>query len=475
MNYYWSNFINFCKKNSILLSIFLIASCIRFALSFVNGYSNDDHYTVIKILVDKNIIPERADCPICYQPKLYYLICGAFIKLFNITNYESRIILSQLVNSIFGIITLAFFWLFINKQDITKTTKLIFFGGLALNAGLLSINIMGSNDSLTILMGVATCYFVDLWLRNYKLKNAILIGVFVTLTCISKGGGFVLLYAVVLFWLIHYFLNKQINKKLHVRSLVFTIVFFIALVPFLGGYMSNFKSRTSFISSWNTKSSPIYFFKNFHPDTKGTMNRPGIQNIATGYFTFRWVDLIQNPFISSDEEKIQIHRTSLWSQLYGRTAFGHFSQWPPPWISTRDYLPELGRIAMFTGIIYLLCFIFGLFTIILQLLKAIKSWKLDFFLSKDMFFLIITTAFLASSVYYAYIIRDYSSMKSIYIFPGYIAYIALMIKGFKYLESKNLKYFIYIPIIILALVNLTEMIILFKDLWIIKNRIGGFL
>src|SRR3989442_15182227 len=38
------------------------------------------------------------------------------------------------------------------------------------------------------------------------------------------------------------------------------------------------------------------------------------------------------------------HRTSLWSQLYGRAHFSHFAQHPPSWRNTSPLVVTVGRL-----------------------------------------------------------------------------------------------------------------------------------
>src|SRR2546422_4368236 len=46
----------------------------------------------------------------------------------------------------------------------------------------------------------------------------------------------------------------------------------------------------------------------------------------TTLFRSRLVDLLEHPVISNDVEGYPLHRTSLWSQLYGRAHFVHFAR-----------------------------------------------------------------------------------------------------------------------------------------------------
>ena len=62
-----------------------------------------------------------------------------------------------------------------------------------------------------------------------------------------------------------------------------------------------------------------------HLIEKTAIARPGIESIAAGYFTFRFVDLLEHPWITNSVNAWPRHRTSLWTQLYGRTNSVHFA------------------------------------------------------------------------------------------------------------------------------------------------------
>jgi hypothetical protein len=51
--------------------------------------------------------------------------------------------------------------------------------------------------------------------------------------------------------------------------------------------------------------------------------------VADGFLTFRLLNLLREPYITYPPAAYPVHRTSFWSQIYGRAHFVHFDAWPP--------------------------------------------------------------------------------------------------------------------------------------------------
>jgi hypothetical protein len=417
----------------IFLVVFITAMVLRLGLAFVNRSANDNHIDVINLIADKKFIPERADCWSCYQPKLYYLLSAGVAKLFHCEITARRIIAAQLLNVVFAFFTLLFFWKFLKCQPIRDELKLLLFAFFSLNPCLAAINIQHTNDTLGILCGVASIYFADNFFKTWKRRDFILMAAFVVAGALTKGGGLIIFGVLFFYFMLKIiFLPNNINRMTIGKYAVAFTLIFISVVPLAGGYYTSYvKYQSLSLSTWE-RDPPPHFFEST------PVARPGITDMFTGWFTFRYIEMVKYPYISNDPERYPIHRTSLWSQLYGRTMFLHFDQWPPAWQTMDRFIIEVGRILILLGIIPLFLFLFGTTRQIYLFLRGIFTNGAKFLKSETHFLHTATAAaFLLSAVFYSYNYRDFSSMKSIYIFPGMLSYIKLMSQGCASIRNKK--------------------------------------
>lgn len=406
---------------------------LRLVLAFLNRDANDNHIEVINWIVDKHELPEKNDCGQCYHLKLFYVLSAGIIKSFHLTSNASRIVSIQLFNVILGFLTLLFFWKFINKYPVNEKIKIITFAFFAFNPCLAGINVQVTNDTLEIFSGVLVVYFTDILLKDLRAKYALGLLLSLIIAAMTKATGLVL-FAIVSIVLILKILSKSSKKKRTILLKYFLTIFlvFVAIVPYAGGYYTYYKKYKSLPTSmWGYDPPPKFFESTF-------TNRPGIRNMAEGFFTFQYLDMIRQPYINNESDNFPLHRTSLWSQLYGRTVFMHFDQWPGSWQTTSPVIINVGRVLIILGIIPLLLFLHGLFKGLSQAVKRFfKKGISSLSKSNDYIHLIVTVVFLLCSVKYSYSIRDFSAMKSIYIFPGFISYIKFFLDRYSSIQSQK--------------------------------------
>src|SRR6187455_3252315 len=120
--------------------IFAGALLLRLVLALYNREANDNHVQVVSWIVDQHSLPEKNDCWSCFQPKLYYLVCAGFVKLFHAEELYDRIRVMQLVNFFTSFFILLLFRKFIDKQNLSVRRKLITFAFFAFNPCLIGIN-----------------------------------------------------------------------------------------------------------------------------------------------------------------------------------------------------------------------------------------------------------------------------------------------------------------------------------------------
>jgi hypothetical protein len=135
----------------------------------------------------------------------------------------------------------------------------------------------------------------------------------------------------------------------------------------------------------------------------------------------------------------------------------HFDQWPPSWQTKATLIINVGRILIIIGMIPLLIFLLGLFKGLSQTVKIFfKKGVSALSESNDYIHLIVTVVFLLCSVIYSYGIRDFSSMKSIYIFPGFISYIKLFLDKYSSIQSKTILKIIFIVLAIIVILSIFD-------------------
>ncbi len=444
---------------TILFLVIAAAMLLRFMLAWHNREANDNHVQVVSWIADRHELPQKNDCWSCYQPKLYYVISAGIVNAFHVKSEWKRIRTMQLFNVFVSLFILLLFWKFIDKQKLSDGSKLLLLAFFAFNPCLAGINAQGTNDTLVIFFGTLALYACASFFREMKPASALVLTIALIAGALTKSSSLVLTATIGCSFLLWIF-AEPINSKRRVALKYFSILFisFLAIVPFAGGYYHNFKNYDSLtISTWK-KDPPPHFFKTTH------VERPGLQNMFTGFFTFRYFDMLRQPYINNEWNNYPLHRTSLWSQLYGRTMFMHFDQWPPSWQSHDKIIVGIGRSLLLLGIVPLALFLFGLTDILAfgkNLLERNKRWLSD---PSNYLHLVVTIAFLASSMLYTFSYRDFSSMKSLYIFPGLISFIKLFTDGFAKVKSKPALPITEIVLGIIILLSIANIVFLIQQL-----------
>lgn len=439
------------RKINFVFIILIVSFTLRLTLAFLNTDANDNHIDVISWILDKHELPEKNDCWSCYQPKLYYILCASMIKLFHVNQLINRIIASQIINAIFGLFTLILCWKFIKKQDVEASVKIITFAFFAFNPCLTAVNIQGTNDTLSIFFGVAAVYLTDAFFREQKNKTLIYLTIVLIGAPLSKASGLLLFFIVAFFFIVKFlavdFPEKQILKK----HFLIILLSFILIVPFAGGYYSSYKKYNSLaLSTWNNDAPPHFF-------TPSPVERPGVISMFDSWFTFRYLNMVDRPYINNGKEDYPVHRTSLWSQLYGRTLFLHFDQWPANWATHKSFIITVGKLLLGLGIVPLILLILGFLKNSVVFVKGFVVNKKSYLSkSNNWLHLIIMIGFLSASVKYSYDHRDYSAMKSIYIFPGIISFIKIFMDGYNFLTSKLLTQIVSVLLIVITFLSITD-------------------
>lgn len=406
---------------SSFLWIFLIAVLIRIVLAFVNREANDNHIEVIQRLL-QGLPVTKTSCWECFHPKLYYYLSAFISRIFSLNN-SSILIAAQLLSAFFGIATLIFFLLFIKAQKVSSVVKQLIFALVALNPDLTGINVQATNDSAAIFFGTVAVYILWSYLKNPKLIYLLLLTLAVDLAMFSKSSGLVIFIAVAAC------LGIQIVGILRNRQRLSQCIFHFIIFSIFGLIIIFFQHRTISVVALLKKPLELQSFLG----TPIILVRPGITSIADSYFTFRFLDLINTPYITSD---ITLHRTSLWSQLYGRTYSIHFSNWPPSWSSTDPYIVNLTRMILILAFLPTSLFITGAIRTIVNIILWGFSENSFFELQRNLTFLLILLISIAGLILFSYTYKDFSAMKSIYLYPALLSFTYFLISGIEYMRTK---------------------------------------
>jgi hypothetical protein len=260
---------------------------------------------------------------------------------------------------------------------------------------------------------------------------------------------------VCLIFLTRIVLNKNYNLELGKGYLGVLLIYILVSIPsigYFGEYFSNIQKYDKLVV-YNTRTGDLpHFYK------KTNFNRPGVQSVLEGYFTFRIFDLIEHPITSNEDNVFPLHRTSVWSQLYGRANFIYFDDWPiSVWQSRDERIMNVGRAAFVLGLLPVLVFLIGLFAEIKRYLKRLLHREIDFLkLEMDWIYLVFLIGYVSFIILFTALGRDFSFMKIIYIFPGILVFCIPFVKGseilFEFFKNNLVFKFVYVALTVLLFV-----------------------
>ncbi|MFN8416521.1 MAG: glycosyltransferase family 39 protein [Cytophagaceae bacterium] len=445
-------------QNRYFRILFILGLSLRLFLAFYNRSANDDHVGVISIILKEGRVPERNECWSCYQPKLFYIINAVIDKVLAIESQDNWILIAQLLNVFVVAFALYCIGNFIHNKVQNQKLKYAIWALVIFNPCFTGISIQGTNDTFVISFGILAYYFYDQYVQKLTQRYFYYTLLFVLLAIWSKASGWIVAGTIVMHYC--YLLFSGYIKLFEVKWNLVVSALGLVLMVYIGGYWTNWtKHNSDSLSTWN-KAPAAKFFE---IDSYG--GRPGVLSLWDAFFSFRYVDMIQQPYINNDLDGYPLHRTSHWSQLYGRTFFAHFDQWPPAWQSQHRNIVFAGRVLLTLAILPLILFLSGIYQSLKTGLLALKNKTLNTYLVTEGIFIIGTIAFLAASVKYSMDYRDFSAMKSIYIFPGLLLYIYLLIRGVNQIKVNWLQRGVLVVLWILVLFSIYDVLFLAQQLY----------
>jgi len=401
--------------------VFAVGVLLRLYLAVVNREANDDHLTVIRIIASDHHLPRLREAWEGFQPKLYHV---SVAMLWNLSPWQSstaRVLIAQLVACAAGVATLFIVREALIRRGVSPPTRLLAFALVALNPALIGLNAQATNDSFVILFSTLALDRACEFLRSGARRDFLLMSAAVVLAALSKGNALVIFLAITV-TLAHAIMRGQAIPGLSRRQVIglsagFVAIFLVFTVT-LGSYRSNWED-TGNPFSINGEPAPMP-----HLIEKTYVYRPGVTSIADTYFTFRFVDMLEHPTITNDANVYPRHRTSLWSQLYGRAHIAHFAQHPPSWKNTSPLLHAVARLILILALLPTAFMLVGMLRAVAEVAMPAR-WGVSLRRETlDQELLALTAVgFIAFIVVYSLRYRDFSTMKAEFLFPGLLAYV----------------------------------------------------
>lgn len=455
--------------------IFFISVCLMVILAFANnGSANDDHFTVMEIISQFGILPESEQCWQCYHPKLYHFLCAQIWNLFSIDSQTWKYISAQLVNTVFGIGTFIILRRYLLGLKFNEWVKVIAFALVAFNPHMVTLFSQATNDGIIIFFGTLGMYSVLKLFKKPSLKHSILVILALVFGAMSKLNFGVYFIGTVITFVVLAIVNKNYSfslRKGYLGTLVVAIVLTFGAAFFFNGYYSNIKNHGKAFT-YNT---PLYELPHLYHD--GMVYYPGINNILSGYFTFHYFDLIKNPRVLVDEGQPNLkHLTSHFSQIYGRTHYLYFENWPIEWRTSSPVMVKVGSVVLALAVLPSLVLLMGLGLMFYNMFQDLfrKRWKT---LGEDdtWVILLFVTGYLLFSVCFSLFGRMHVFMKDIYLLPGVLCMLPVLCVGhtlfFKLIKNKALikAYYIFmVGFMLLYLIPIVDVTIR-----LIHNRLEG--
>jgi hypothetical protein len=390
---------------------------LRLALALVNRAANDDHIEVVQRLMHGGPQPDVRSCWECFQPKFFHQVCARLAEVLSLTTRDEIIVAAQVLNVLLGTAVLLLGYELIYRLTADRLTRFMAASWLALNPALLGINVQATNDTLVILAGAVVIVSLHAWLvagAGSRGPLAIAI-VAAALAPHIKGNGLVVAAVAVALIIAIAWMKSGRGRAFRVATIVLV---FVAILAGASRVNRSYQANRALTGSWlsiNMRPEPLpSFFR--HSEVR----RPGVTSIASAYFTFRPVDLLRTPYVPGQARPYPLHKTSLWSQLYGRTYVLHFEQAPRAWANRSTAALTTARILLVLGLLPAGLVAVGL----IRTLRQPRQLTLE-----AVVFLAFVVAFLTFVGYYSARYRDVATMKAIFILPAVTAFLFFYVKG----------------------------------------------
>ena len=405
------------RYNVLILVIFFLSVGLRLGMVSFNRESNDDHMQVISLIIKSGTLPDKSNCWECYQPKLFHYTAAKILQITGADklSQNNMILAVELINFLAGLITIAVVEALIRRTPIkSETLKLLGFGLVALNPGLIGINSQATNDTFVILFSILALYCTVLFLQKQKAGTFLLMLLFSLLCISSKSNGVVTPIAITLALFIKAWMERKQVAKLWLTGILFiAATLLISIINPLNQYIPNTqKFGSPFLINVSRK--PMPYFHWLSPKVCG------IRSIMDGYGTFKFGSLIQHPRLEYSGTRPD-NCTSLWAVLYGETNSSHYNNFPATWSTTGNQGFTLSRAIFILALLPTILIILGAALEMGVFLKSI--FKRDSALAADTHYglpLAASIGYILFLCVYLLLYTNLAMMKIIFIYPALI-------------------------------------------------------
>jgi len=333
------------------------------------------------------------------------------------------------------------------------------FALLALNPKLIAIGSQATNDIVVVLFSVLALAAALRYLGGDRARDLAWAAAWVVLAVSAKSNGWVIFAALVGALLVRATVDAPARRRTLVAALLVVIAVpaAAALNP-LNQYRLNLRRYGSPVVLNIRRAPPPRLFEESY------VPRAGVLSVADGFFTFKLRSLLDHPRIENGMEPVPSHRTSLWTQLYGRAHSLHFDNWPPTWGTRGEaHFPRL-RALFLLALVPTALLLTGVMTQAAACLRGLLVRDAAGLARQG--FALLPLAFsgcLAAIGCYAYLYREYSVMKAIFLLPALPALPAAFLAGARRLPARGVPWLFAVALPLLAL-YVAEVVILVRRL-----------
>jgi hypothetical protein len=429
-------------RDAAIAATLVVAIVLRVWLALVNTGANDAHLPVIRVIAFEHRFPAKAEEWEAFQPKLYHATVALVWRTMATRDPRALNRAAQLVSCVAGVLTLLVLLRFLREHarrergpPLTDVGAVLAFALAALNPGLVGISGQATNDAFVILFASLTIYFGVRFFTRWRWRDFIGLVLAALLAGISKGNGLVVIIAVLVTFGVAVLLPPLGHLARRRRVVLGYAALFLLLVgpavALIGPYAAFQREfGTPFVTNWDPSPRPHLYRETF-------TDRPGLTSVVHGLLTFRLVDLLRHPTSTYDRTVYPRHRTSLWTRVYAHTHSARVEPWPPAWGATGWVVRRLMRVLFVLGLLPTALLGWGAAGTAREVVRqwwarwrhpgsaaaATHGWL-------GTVLLVVTAGgYLAFVAVYAVRLRDYSSMKQLFLLPGLLSFTALFADG----------------------------------------------
>lgn len=408
------------RKTIFVSAIIFFGLVLRLVIFYSSPPNNsfDDHLEPIALYKSTMSIPLPNQCWECYQPPVYYGL-GALVlhtgDLLGLSSFNSWKLV-QLINPLASLFVLFLFYRIMLNLEVPFQKRILllsFFTVLPID--LLTCSMIG-NDYLLVLFGALAFYSFSRLYRKIKEQgeidwwNYLVLCIYVILGALTKQHGLLLIiFPVSVLFLVF----KKSSWKWKVLC---ALMAFSTIGISLSNEIQKFRSTGKFLVS----------NQDFYNYTDGQF--PGdIKKVE--FFTFRFFDLMQTPFLSETTS------ASFNTEIFARVFFDYEWRFISPSAKGANLM---GQIAYVFGAFWFIYFGILIFNRLREFVKGSnKPSRLNYFLVVSFVVMLLYVLVpLVQTIRFPY----FSSMKATFFLPGVVIFLTLMGRYVMKASNKTLDY-----------------------------------